>query len=191
MVLLLQIYEKEKEAFFMRKRTKRMLSVLMAALMVVSIMPVTGSNNIVAKASTASAESSVVTWSAADILAAQEGDSGLVLCGSGWANNNATDDKTFEDGFSALGDNAKAGSTKAQTDGKTAAGTVPDNDINNGNDDINKDTDDREDVPDSSVDVVPTGDSSDMRILIMLMAVSGLAIGMTVAKSKNSLKAFK
>ena len=47
------------------------------------------------------------------------------------------------------------------------------------------------DVPDSSVDVVPTGDSSDMRILIMLMAVSGLAIGMTVAKSKNSLKAFK
>ena len=56
----------------MRKRTKRMLSVLMAALMVVSIMPVTGSNNIVAKASTASAESSVVTWSAADILAAQE-----------------------------------------------------------------------------------------------------------------------
>ena len=104
-----------------------MLSVLMAALMVVSIMPVTGSNNIVAKASTASAESSVVTWSAADILAAQEGDSGLVLCGSGWANNNATDDKTFEDGFSALGDNAKAGSTKAQTDGKTAAGTVPDN----------------------------------------------------------------
>ena len=68
---------------------------------------------------------------------------------------------------------------------------VPDNDINNGNDDINKDTDDREDVPDSSVDVVPTGDSSDMRILIMLMAVSGLAIGMTVAKSKNSLKAFK
>ena len=95
--------------------------------MVVSIMPVTGSNNIVAKASTASAESSVVTWSAADILAAQEGDSGLVLCGSGWANNNATDDKTFEDGFSALGDNAKAGSTKAQTDGKTAAGTVPDN----------------------------------------------------------------
>ena len=57
MVLLLQIYEKEKEAFFMRKRTKRMLSVLMAALMVVSIMPVTGSNNIVAKASTASAES--------------------------------------------------------------------------------------------------------------------------------------
>ena len=127
MVLLLQIYEKEKEVFFMRKRTKRMLSVLMAALMVVSIMPVTGSNNIVAKASTASAESSVVTWSAADILAAQEGDSGLVLCGSGWANNNATDDKTFEDGFSALGDNAKAGSTKAQTDGKTAAGTVPDN----------------------------------------------------------------
>ena len=127
MVLLLQIYEKEKEAFFMRKRTKRMLSVLMAALMVVSIMPVTGSNSIVAKASTASAESSVVTWSAADILAAQEGDSGLVLCGSGWANNNATDDKTFEDGFSALGDNAKAGSTKAQTDGKTAAGTVPDN----------------------------------------------------------------
>ena len=111
----------------MRKRTKRMLSVLMAALMVVSIMPVTGSNNIVAKALTASAESSVVTWSAADILAAQEGDSGLVLCGSGWANNNATDDKTFEDGFSALGDNAKAGSTKAQTDGKTAAGTVPDN----------------------------------------------------------------
>ena len=111
----------------MRKRTKRMLSVLMAALMVVSIMPVTGSNNIVAKASTASAESSVVTWSAADILAAQEGDSGLVLCGSGWANNNATDDKTFEDGFSALGDNVKAGSTKAQTDGKTAAGTVPDN----------------------------------------------------------------
>ena len=111
----------------MRKRTKRMLSVLMAALMVVSIMPVTGSNNIVAKASTASAESSVVTWSAADILAAQEGDSGLVLCGSGWANNNATDDKTFEDGFSALGDNAKAGSAKAQTDGKTAAGTVPDN----------------------------------------------------------------
>ena len=111
----------------MRKRTKRMLSVLMAVLMVVSIMPVTGSNNIVAKASTASAESSVVTWSAADILAAQEGDSGLVLCGSGWANNNATDDKTFEDGFSALGDNAKAGSTKAQTDGKTAAGTVPDN----------------------------------------------------------------
>ena len=111
----------------MRKRTKRMWSVLMAALMVVSIMPVTGSNNIVAKASTASAESSVVTWSAADILAAQEGDSGLVLCGSGWANNNATDDKTFEDGFSALGDNAKAGSTKAQTDGKTAAGTVPDN----------------------------------------------------------------
>ena len=111
----------------MRKRTKRMLSVLMAALMVVSIMPVTGSNNIVAKASTASAESSVVIWSAADILAAQEGDSGLVLCGSGWANNNATDDKTFEDGFSALGDNAKAGSTKAQTDGKTAAGTVPDN----------------------------------------------------------------
>ncbi len=111
----------------MRKRTKRMLSVLMAALMVVSIMPVTGSNNIVAKASTASAESSVVTWSAADILAAQEWDSGLVLCGSGWANNNATDDKTFEDGFSALGDNAKAGSTKAQTDGKTAAGTVPDN----------------------------------------------------------------
>ena len=111
----------------MRKRTKRMLSVLMAALMVVSIMPVTGSNNIVAKASTASAESSVVTWSAADILAAQEGDSGLVLCGSGWANNNATDDKTFEDGFSALGDNAKAGSTKAQTDGKTAAGSVPDN----------------------------------------------------------------
>ena len=111
----------------MRKRTKRMLSVLMAALMVVSIMPVTSSNNIVAKASTASAESSVVTWSAADILAAQEGDSGLVLCGSGWANNNATDDKTFEDGFSALGDNAKAGSTKAQTDGKTAAGTVPDN----------------------------------------------------------------
>ena len=111
----------------MRKRTKRMLSVLMAALMVVSIMPVTGSNNIVAKASTASAESSVVTYSAADILAAQEGDSGLVLCGSGWANNNATDDKTFEDGFSALGDNAKAGSTKAQTDGKTAAGTVPDN----------------------------------------------------------------
>jgi len=111
----------------MRKRTKRMLSVLMAALMVVSIMPVTGSNNIVAKASTASAESSVVTWLAADILAAQEGDSGLVLCGSGWANNNATDDKTFEDGFSALGDNAKAGSTKAQTDGKTAAGTVPDN----------------------------------------------------------------
>ena len=111
----------------MRKRTKRMLSVLMASLMVVSIMPVTGSNNIVAKASTASAESSVVTWSAADILAAQEGDSGLVLCGSGWANNNATDDKTFEDGFSALGDNAKAGSTKAQTDGKTAAGTVPDN----------------------------------------------------------------
>ena len=104
-----------------------MLSVLMAALMVVSIMPVTGSNNIVAKASTASAESSVVTWSAADILAAQERDSGLVLCGSGWANNNATDDKTFEDGFSALGDNAKAGSTKAQTDGKTAAGTVPDN----------------------------------------------------------------
>ena len=104
-----------------------MLSVLMAALMVVSIMPVTGSNNIVAKASTASAESSVVIWSAADILAAQEGDSGLVLCGSGWANNNATDDKTFEDGFSALGDNAKAGSTKAQTDGKTAAGTVPDN----------------------------------------------------------------
>ena len=104
-----------------------MLSVLMAALMVVSIMPVTGSNNIVAKASTASAESSVVTWSAADILAAQEGDSGLVLCGSGWANNNATDDKTFEDGFSALGDNAKAGSTKAQTDGKTEAGTVPDN----------------------------------------------------------------
>ena len=104
-----------------------MLSVLMAALMVVSIMPVTGSNNIVVKASTASAESSVVTWSAADILAAQEGDSGLVLCGSGWANNNATDDKTFEDGFSALGDNAKAGSTKAQTDGKTAAGTVPDN----------------------------------------------------------------
>ena len=104
-----------------------MLSVLMAALMVVSIMPVTGSNNIVAKASTASAESSVVTWSAADILAAQEGDSGLVLCGSGWANNNATDDKTFEYGFSALGDNAKAGSTKAQTDGKTAAGTVPDN----------------------------------------------------------------
>ena len=104
-----------------------MLSVLMAALMVVSIMPVTGSNNIVAKASTASTESSVVTWSAADILAAQEGDSGLVLCGSGWANNNATDDKTFEDGFSALGDNAKAGSTKAQTDGKTAAGTVPDN----------------------------------------------------------------
>ena len=109
----------------MRKRTKRMLSVLMAALMVVSIMPVNGSNNIVAKA--ASEESSVVTWSAADILAAQEGDSGLVLCGSGWANNNATDDKTFEDGFSALGDNAKAGSTKAQTDGKTAAGTVPDN----------------------------------------------------------------
>ena len=56
----------------MRKRTKRMLSVLMAALMVVSIMPVTGSNNIVAKASTASAESSVVTWSAADILADSE-----------------------------------------------------------------------------------------------------------------------
>ena len=111
----------------MRKRTKRMLSVLMAALMVVSIMPVTGSNNIVAKASTASTESSVVTWSAADILAAQEGDSGLVLCGSGWTNNNATDDKTFEDGFSALGDNAKAGSAKAQTNGKTAAGTVPDN----------------------------------------------------------------
>ena len=103
-----------------------MLSVLMAALMVVSIMPVTGSNNIVAKASTASAESSVVTWSAADILAAQEGDSGLVLCGSGWANNNATDDKTFDDGFSALGDNAKAGSAKAQTNGKNSAGTVPD-----------------------------------------------------------------
>ena len=68
-----------------------------------------------------------MTWSAADILAAQEGDSGLVLCGSGWTNNNATDDKTFEDGFSALGDNAKAGSAKAQTNGKTAAGTVPDN----------------------------------------------------------------
>ena len=53
-------------------------------------------------------------------------NNGLTLCGTGWANNNATDDKTFDDGFSALGDNAKAGSTKAQTDGKTAAGTVPD-----------------------------------------------------------------
>ena len=78
----------------MMKKTKRMLSVLMAALMVVSIMPVNGSNNIVAKASTASEEIfCLCTWSAADILAAQEGDSGLVLCGSGWANNNATDDK--------------------------------------------------------------------------------------------------
>ena len=47
------------------------------------------------------------------------------------------------------------------------------------------------DVYKRQVNVVPTGDSSDMRILIMLMAVSGLAIGMTVAKSKNSLKAFK
>ena len=49
-----------------------------------------------------------------------------MLCGSGWANNNATDDKTFDDGFSALGDNAKAGSAKAQTNGKNSAGTVPD-----------------------------------------------------------------
>lgn len=87
-----------------------------------------------------------------------------------------------------------AQTTYVDSDAKGVTGEVidvPDNDINNGNDDINKDTDDREDVPDSSVDVVPTGDSSDMRILIMLMAVSGLAIGMTVAKSKNSLKAFK
>ena len=93
-----------------------MLSFLMAALMVVSIMPVTGSNNIVAKASTASAESPscAARISAADHVTTE--DSAL-----------ATDDKTFEDGFSALGDNAKAGSTKAQTDGKTAAGTVPDN----------------------------------------------------------------
>ena len=53
-------------------------------------------------------------------------NNGLTLCGTGWANNNATDDKTFDDGFSALGDNAKAGSAKAQTNGKNSAGTVPD-----------------------------------------------------------------
>ena len=65
-------------------------------------------------------------WLAADILASTTYNNGLTLCGTGWANNNATDDKTFDDGFSALGDNAKAGSAKAQTNGKNSAGTVPD-----------------------------------------------------------------
>ena len=103
-----------------------MLSVLMAALMVVSIMPVTGSNNITAQIWQVYFTPAEAEWLAADILASTTYNNGLTLCGTGWANNNATDDKTFDDGFSALGDNAKAGSAKAQTNGKNSAGTVPD-----------------------------------------------------------------
>ena len=111
----------------MKKKTRKVMSLVLAVLMVVSIMPVTMFNNTdVVKAATAETDKSVVSWSAADILAAANGDNGLTLCGDGWSNNNAIDEKTFEDGFSALGDNAKAGSAKAtDSDGNKASGTVP------------------------------------------------------------------
>lgn len=79
----------------MKKKTRKVMSLVLAVLMVVSIMPVTMFNNTdVVKAATAETDKSVVSWSAADILAAANGDNGLTLCGDGWSNNNATDEKT-------------------------------------------------------------------------------------------------
>ena len=70
--------------------------------------------------------SAITTWSAEDILNSAEGNNGLKLCGDGWSMNNATDEKYFADGYPVAGPNAKAGSVKAQTEGKNAAGTIPD-----------------------------------------------------------------
>ena len=67
-----------------------------------------------------------VTWDASAILAATAGDNGLTLKGDGWTKNDSTDEKIFTDGFSALGANAKAGSTKASNDvGQCKKGEVP------------------------------------------------------------------
>ncbi len=109
----------------MRKKLQRTLAIVMAMLLIAGIMP-TSLWTARAKAATAGEGASIVTWSAEDILAAAEGDQGLFLRGEGWSNNNATDDKTFEDGFSAIGANAKADGPKAQAEGKNASGQIPD-----------------------------------------------------------------
>lgn len=103
-------------------KRRRIMSVVMSFLMAVSMIPM-DFTGIVANAATT--EGVKTTWDAADILAATTQDSGLTICGDGWSKNTASDTKEFEDGTTAVGDNAKAGSAKAKTDGVNATGTIP------------------------------------------------------------------
>ncbi len=110
----------------------RVAASLMSALMVTSMYPSIGYigalSPITAVAATTDTKESKLTWTSQDLLATVgvDSDSNLVLRGEGWSSNTATDDKTFADGFSAIGENAKAGSAKASTNGKNATGTIPD-----------------------------------------------------------------
>ncbi|HCL02953.1 MAG TPA: hypothetical protein DHW61_11185, partial [Lachnoclostridium phytofermentans] len=65
-------------------------------------------------------------WTAEDLISnAGKDDSGLIVRGDGWSQNDATDLLTFEDGHPVAGPNAKAGGTKAKTDNSDANGTIP------------------------------------------------------------------
>lgn len=108
----------------MKKKTRRrIMSVVMAVLMVFSMIPMDFASVSVNAATT---EGNKTAWSAAEILAATTADNGLSIVGDGWANNVSSDEKEFADGLSVKGDNAKAGSVKPKTAGANAEGTVPD-----------------------------------------------------------------
>ena len=103
---------------------KKILAILMAALMVVGIMPMDWAVKSVSADEIASS-SNVITWDAGTILAATTADNGLSI-NDAWSNNVAADDLTFADGFAVAGNNAKAGKPKAQTAGVNSAGSIPD-----------------------------------------------------------------
>lgn len=114
---------------FKKYKAMRIAASVMSALMVTSLVPtylyVGNNSSIVAYAATASSESSLVTWSAADLLATvgADADSNLRLVGA-WATNTASDNFTFDDGLSVVGDNLKA-SDKAKTSSGNASGQIP------------------------------------------------------------------
>lgn len=114
---------------FKKYKAMRIAASVMSALMVTSLVPtylyVGNQSSIVAYAATASSESSLVTWSAADLLATvgADADSNLRLVGA-WTANTASDDFTFDDGLSVVGDNLKA-SDKAKTSSGNASGQIP------------------------------------------------------------------
>ena len=107
----------------------RAAAAVMSALMVTSLIPgylfVDNQTSIVAYASTASSESSILTWSAVDLFATLEStDANLKLNGT-WESATSTDDKTFDDGLSAIGTYVKSTGNKAKNDDGNCTGTIP------------------------------------------------------------------
>ncbi|SDN07069.1 polysaccharide lyase domain-containing protein [Lachnospira pectinoschiza] len=111
---------------FKKYKAMRIAASVMSALMVTSLVPtylyVGNQSSIVAYAATASSESSLVTWSAADLRATigADADSNLRLVGL-WSTltEDSSDEGYFPDGL------AKANSTAKATENGSGAGTIP------------------------------------------------------------------